>query len=408
MKTRFVTSLLIAGTLIAGRAAAQSCHPAETAQAANPPATPARPPAPDQTSRLERFLDYLEDGPVVRLFKSRDGLGIRVGGIERGPGFAVGPVWRSSGLFGGRMHFGSSAAISIAGDRGIEAGVTFPDLIAGRTAVSLGVSSEHLARERFYDPSPRTATPEYTVFAVDRQRAGLETAFAATRWLRVTGGVGWATLGGANAAARGVPGIASRWTAADAPGLGMPTAFAVASVSATADRRDVPGNPRRGGRYHVRFERHADRTFNQFSFKRLDVELEEHLSWWRGERRLTLRTVAVLNIPDLGHDVPFYLQPTLGGSQYLRGFATDRFRDRQLVVLQAEYGWDIWPFLGAVLFYETGHAAPIPQAMAWKDFKRDYGIGFRFGSARTIAVRTNVAFGSGEGTRFSMRFSHAF
>ena len=110
----------------------------------------------------------------------------------------------------------------------------------------------------------------------------------------------------------------------------------------------------------------------------------------------------------MGNDVPFYLQPTLGGSQMLRGFATDRFRDRQLVWAQAEYGWDLWPFLGAVLFYEGGVVGSAPAALSIKDFKRDYGIGFRFGSARTIAVRTDVAFGSGEGTRIAMRFSHAF
>jgi hypothetical protein len=408
MQTRIITLLLITGSLIGGRAAAQGRGPAEAGSVASPAATTPRTPAPDPHTKLERFLDYLENGRVVQLFKSRDGLGIRIGGIDRGAGLAAGPVWRESGLFDGRMQFHTSAAISIVGDRGAVAGVTFPDLITSRTAVSIGVAADHLAQERFYDPTPRAATPEYTVYAVDRRRTGLDVTVNAARWLRVTGGFGWAKLSGADAVARGVPGIASRWTALEAPGLGTPTDFAVTSVSATADRRDVPGNPRRGGRYSIRLERHADRSSNQFSFKKLDIELEEHFSWWRGERRLMLRTIAVLTAPDPGHDVPFYLQPTLGGSQYLRGFPTDRFRDRQMLLVQAEYGWDIWPFLGAVLFYETGNVAPDLRAMTWDHFRRDYGIGFRFGSARTIAVRSNVAFGSGEGTRFSMRFSHAF
>jgi hypothetical protein len=95
----------------------------------------------------------------------------------------------------------------------------------------------------------------------------------------------------------------------------------------------------------------------------------------------------------------------------LRGVATDRFRDRNLLALQAEYGWDIGPFLGAVLFYETGAVAHDREELALKNLKylkRDYGIGFRLGSARTIALRTDVALGSGEGTRIAMRFSHAF
>ena len=79
-----------------------------------------------------------------------------------------------------------------------------------------------------------------------------------------------------------------------------------------------------------------------------------------------------------------------------------------LLWAQVEYGWDLWPFLGAVLFYEGGVVASEPSAISLKNLKRDYGIGFRFGSARTIAVRTDVALGSGEGTRIAMRFSHAF
>jgi hypothetical protein len=140
----------------------------------------------------------------------------------------------------------------------------------------------------------------------------------------------------------------------------------------------------------------------------VNVELEQHFSWWRGQRVLTLRGMAVLNNPDAGQDVPFYLQPTLGGSRWLRGFVTERFRDRNLAAVQAEYGWDLWPFLGAVLFYEIGAVAPEPRDLSIKASKSDYGIGFRFGSARTIALRTDVAFGSGEGTRLAMRFSHAF
>jgi hypothetical protein len=61
-----------------------------------------------------------------------------------------------------------------------------------------------------------------------------------------------------------------------------------------------------------------------------------------------------------------------------------------------------------VLFYESGAVAHDREELTLKNVKRDYGIGFRLGSARTIALRTDVALGSGEGTRIAMRFSHAF
>ena len=179
-------------------------------------------------------------------------------------------------------------------------------------------------------------------------------------------------------------------------------------VAATLDTRDQRGNPRSGGRYHVALNRFDGGADAYSSFNRLNVEAEQHFSWWRRQRLITVRGVAVLTDPDASHDVPFYLQPTLGGSRLLRGFVGDRFRDRNLLAVQAEYGWDVWPFLNAVVFYEGGVVAPDWRQLSVGEMQRDYGFGFRLGSARIVAVRTDVTFGSGEGTRITMRFSHAF
>jgi outer membrane protein assembly factor BamA len=226
--------------------------------------------------------------------------------------------------------------------------------------------------------------------------------------LQLSAGGQFATFSAGDGVAPAVPGITTRWHSRDVAGLAFEPSFGVVMLSATADHRDVPGNPRRGGRYHVSLERHTNRSLDRYSFNRVNVELEHHLSGWRRQRMLTLRTVASLSEPDSGNDVPFYLQPTLGGSRLLRGFVTDRFRDRNLLAIQAEYGWDVWPFLNAVVFYESGVVAPDWRRLSVGEMKRDYGIGFRLGSARIVAVRTDVAFGSGEGARIAMRFSHAF
>jgi outer membrane protein assembly factor BamA len=205
-----------------------------------------------------------------------------------------------------------------------------------------------------------------------------------------------------------VPSIESRFTTQEAPGLGVEPRFATASIAATVDYRDVPGNPRRGGRYHVGVGRYADQTLQRYSFTRIDAELEQHFSAWKRQRVLTLRAIASATTADPGNDVPFYLQPTLGGSRVLRGFVTDRFRDRNVAALQAEYGWDLLPFVSAVAFAEAGTTAARWQDLDTRQLRKDYGIGLRFGSARTVALRTDVAFGSGEGTRLTMRFNHAF
>ena len=40
--------------------------------------------------------------------------------------------------------------------------------------------------------------------------------------------------------------------------------------------------------------------------------------------------------------MPFYLMPTLGGNDTLRGFREYRFRGPHAILLQAEYRWEIW------------------------------------------------------------------
>jgi outer membrane protein assembly factor BamA len=190
-------------------------------------------------------------------------------------------------------------------------------------------------------------------------------------------------------------------------GFGERNRFTVISLAATLDYRDVPGNPRSGGRYHVAVTRYHD-PGRRYGFNRVDAEVEQHLAAWQNQRLLTIRALASATNAEAGQQVPFQLQPTLGGSRVLRGFVTDRFRSNKVVALQAEYGWDVLPFLNAVLFAEAGSAVSRWRELDRRSLHTDYGLGFRFGSARTVALRTDVAFGSGEGTRLNVRFNHAF
>jgi hypothetical protein len=349
----------------------------------------------DGPGRVERFLNALERrGVLQNLVAPPDGFGIRVGGIDDGGGLALGPVWRSSSLASGRVLMHASAAVSLRLDREVETGITVRHLAGDRMRVSFGAVSTQLAQEHFYGLGSESLLASGTTFGLDRRSANTTIAVRPARWLELDGGVGVLS-----ATVRDVA----------VPGLFAPRMdYLHTRLSATVDYRDQPGNPRTGGRYQVALHRYAGAPAARASFNRVDAELEQHLSAWKKQRMVTLRAIVSLSDADAGHDVPFYLQRTLGGSRLLRGFLHDRFRDRNLVVLQGEYGWDVMPFLGAVLFYEAGTVAERARDLELSRMRRDYGFGFRLGSARSVALRTDVAFGSGEGTRFIMRFSHAF
>ncbi|HXG86871.1 MAG TPA: BamA/TamA family outer membrane protein [Vicinamibacterales bacterium] len=360
-------------------------------------ATP--PPAAIQTSafkprRVERFLNALEKRALVtRLFTPADGLGVRIGGITDGSGLAVGPAWRHSYLAGGHVQAHASAALSIRQDREVEAGIVLPHLAADLVRVSVSASATRLAQEDFYGLGRESIQANWTTFGLDRRAIESAITVAPVRWLEVAGGL--ATL---------------RTTVADVvdPQVFAPaTTYRRTHAAATIDYRDRPRNPRSGGRYHVALQRFAAADDARASFKRLDAELEQHLSAWKKQRLLTLSAVVSLSEADAGHDMPFYMQRTLGGSRLLRGFVHDRFRDRNLVVLQGEYGWDVTPFINAVLFYEAGTVAAQVRDLSLARVRDDYGLGFRLGSTGAVAFRTDLAFG-GDSTRFIMRLSHAF
>jgi outer membrane protein assembly factor BamA len=362
-------------------------------------------PPPATTGKVEGFLNWLEREPLFSL-QPRDGFGVHIG-IQNGSGFALGPSWRTSNALGGALHMAAAGAASIAGDREITGNVALPRLAGGRLTLTLDVDATHLARELFYGTGMTSAPTDAVPFTLDQRRAAANATFSAGQWLQISGSAGTLNARTTDAQGASIAPLSARFTPESAAGVGVDH-FRVVSLSAALDARDVPGNPRSGGGYVITLNRYFSALQRPSSFTQVDTEVEQHFSFWKRQRVVTLRAIASTAFTADGHAVPVYLQPALGGSRVLRGFVNGRFRDRSLLALQAEYGWDLSPLLSAVAFYETGAVGPALRTIVSRDFRRDYGIGFRFGSTRTVAFRTDVAFGSGEGMRLTMRFSHAF
>jgi len=398
--------LALALMAIAAPVSAQSAPPTRAEEARRAREERAATPPPATIGKVERFLNWVEGGPLFAA-QPRDGFGVHIG-IENGPALALGPSWRTSNALGGALHLAVAGAASVAGDRGIAGHVGLPRLARQRLTVGLDVNAAHLAQEKYYGTGMTSARTDVAAYALDERRAVANAVVSAGPWLQISGSAGTLNARTTDAQGASIAPISARFTSGGAAGVGIDHAFRVVSLGAAIDARDVRGNPRRGGRYAIAANRYSAASQRPYSFTQVDTEVEQHISFWKRQRVITLRAIASTAFTADGHAVPFYLQPALGGSRLLRGFVNDRFRDRSLLALQAEYGWDLTPFISAVAFYETGAVGSALRSITSRDFRRDYGIGFRFGSARTVAFRTDVAFGSGEGTRLTMRFNHAF
>jgi outer membrane protein assembly factor BamA len=108
-----------------------------------------------------------------------------------------------------------------------------------------------------------------------------------------------------------------------------------------------------------------------------------------------------------GQQVPFFMQPTLGGSEDLRGFREYRFRDGSAVILNAEYRWEAFSGLDLALFIDAGQVAPRLTDIDFADLQKSYGFGFRFNTSKSVFMRVDVGL-SKEGRQVFLKFNRAF
>jgi outer membrane translocation and assembly module TamA len=121
-----------------------------------------------------------------------------------------------------------------------------------------------------------------------------------------------------------------------------------------------------------------------------------------------LQAQLVSTSPDDGDEVPFFMQPTIGGGRALRSVADYRFRDKSLFGFNVEYRWEAFAALDMALFTDFGTVAPRFSDLDLGDLKRAYGIGFRFNTPKAVLFRFDMATGAGEGVRYFFKFSNAF
>jgi outer membrane protein assembly factor BamA len=126
-----------------------------------------------------------------------------------------------------------------------------------------------------------------------------------------------------------------------------------------------------------------------------------------GARTIVLRAFATGVTPDAGHEVPFYYQPTLGGAYSLRMLPEYRLRDRHVLLLQAEYRFELNAFMTGAVFYDAGKVAHRRQDLGFRGLRHDAGFGLRLGFMSNVSLRTEVAFGS-DGPRLIFKFNDVF
>jgi outer membrane protein assembly factor BamA len=137
---------------------------------------------------------------------------------------------------------------------------------------------------------------------------------------------------------------------------------------------------------------HVDATHNQYSFTRLTVDAQQYVPLEKEAMHgLALRQFASFTRAPGGQEVPFYRLQSLGGSRSLRGYYTDRFRDRNVLLLNAEVRCHVWHWLDMALFTDAGHVFRDANELGLEGIRYDVGIGFRVRANNKTLGRFEIA-----------------
>ncbi len=362
--------------------------------------------------RLERWLSALENEQTIEnLFEvpspSAGGYYLTLGDITTGAGLTLGTGYNVRSWWGDRMSLAVRAAGSLRRYWKAEVEASFPRLAGGRVFVTALARRQDFPRVDYFGPGPDSRLEDRTSYRYQDASVSLTGGARPAGWLSLGGGVEYVapSLGqGQNGA---LPSIEQRFTAVQAPGLGNPFDYVRYQLFAQMSNQAPEGNPRSGGSYRMSYSLFDSRA-DGFRFDRWEFDLRQYVSFLRQRRVLAFRTVGSFSDPRGDGTVPFYLQPWLGGSHTLRGFRNYRLRDRHLILLQAEYRWEIFPLLETVLFYDTGKVAPTRRELNFSDFDTDYGVGVRLGTDGGVLFRLDYAMGGRDGNQMVLSFSNVF
>ena len=360
---------------------------------------------PYQPNGVERWLDFAEDKAIFIL--DREGFHPKLGSLTTGSGFAYGLGFRDRDLFSNNGALEIWAAGTVKRYWATEARLRFPHVAGNRLYFETWGSHRDYPQENFFGLGPDSSREDRSDYAIRTDHFGGRAGVRPFAHLLAGGGIEYLKPKlGAGQNDR-YPDVSVAFDPSEVPGLETRADFLRSDVFIEVDYRE-PRNARKGGWYRVDFSHYADRTADQFTFNRIDVDLRQFIGFLSERRVIAARLHVSTSDTSADQTMPFYFMPTLGGNDTLRGYREYRFRAPHAILAQAEYRWEVWSGFDAALFYDAGKVANRREDLDFENLESDYGIGFRFNTNGGVILRVDAAFGSRDGKHLYIVFGGVF
>jgi outer membrane protein assembly factor BamA len=130
-------------------------------------------------------------------------------------------------------------------------------------------------------------------------------------------------------------------------------------------------------------------TGSDFAFVRCSLDVARYFSW--GKTVVAAHAIAIFT----AGDTPFFQLPQLGGPRRLRGYPDGKYRDRHLLMAQAEWRFPLFWRLKGVVFGGGGTVTGRPGENA--RFRPNAGAGLRIEFDRRQKLHLRIDYGIGKG-----------
>jgi len=172
---------------------------------------------------------------------------------------------------------------------------------------------------------------------------------------------------------------------------------------------DHPGRPSSGGyeKISLTYNKGIDRS-DDLEYWYGKIDLAQYFNLYK-KRVLAFRLLAeAVNRPGDSPDIPFYLRPSLGGWESLRGFNDHRFVDHSLTLASLEYRYPVMQHIDGFIFYEQGRVFDaISEDFTLRGWNYSVGGGLRLWKLDEIMFRGTLAYGK-DGFQVYAEFEESF
>jgi len=305
----------------------------------------------------------------------------------------------------GYLHFVSPynqidlrGSYSALGYKRVEAEFSAPRLFHRRGELTVLGGWREATQARFYGIGMDTSQDDRTSYDFRQPRASASLTFWPTRRLWMLNGGAELSQWSQRPGEGNNPSVDVVYTPQELPGLGTTTTYLHTQGTVGFDWRPAEGYARRGGFYGVTLHDYADND-EKFGFRQIDYEVTQHFPILREAWVISLHGLAQTTYTKNDQQIPFFMLPSVGSGSTLRGFKSQRFRDQNSLLLQAEWRIMANRFLDTAVFYDAGKVTARRSDLNLDGLKSDVGFGTRFHGPFATPLRIEVAHGS-EGWAF--------